>query len=179
LGVVHTKDLLAAQLQGQPLDLERLMVEPLVVPESTAALKVLELFKASTTKMAFVIDEFGGLQGLVTINDILGAIVGETVISDQPMENSIVRREDGSWLIDGMLSIDELKDLLDIDELPDEKIADYQTLGGFIMTRLGRIPSPADRFEWGNYRFEVVDMDGFRVDKVLVKFNRQPPPPSG
>jgi putative hemolysin len=169
LGVIHTKDLLAAQLQGQPLDLERLIMEPIVVPESTAVLEVLELFKDSTVKMAFVIDEFGGLQGLVTINDILGAIVGETVVSSQLTEDSIVVREDGSWLMDGMLSIDEFKDFLDIDVLPDEKIADYQTLGGFIMTGLGRIPSPADHFEWGDYTFEVVDMDGFRVDKILVK----------
>lgn len=169
LGVVHTKDLLVNQLQRQSFNLERLMIEPIVVPESTPALEVLERFKDSPLKMALVIDEFGGLQGLVTINDILGAIVGETVISNQPSEESIVLREDGSWLMDGMLSIDEFKDFLDLDELPDEKIADYQTLGGFIMTGLGRIPYPADHFEWGEYTFEVVDMDGFRVDKVLVK----------
>jgi putative hemolysin len=169
LGIVHTKDLLVQQLKGQPLNLECLMIEPIVVPESAPALVVLERFEDSPLKMALVIDEFGGLQGLVTINDILGAIVGETVISNQPSEDSIVRREDGSWLMDGMLSIDEFKDFLDLDELPDEKIADYQTLGGFIMSSLGRIPEPADHFEWGEYTFEVVDMDGFRVDKVLVK----------
>jgi putative hemolysin len=169
LGVVQTKDLLVAQLTGQTLDLERLMIEPIVVPERMPALEVLELFKESPLKLALVIDEYGGLQGLVTINDILRAIVGENLMSSQVEEDEIITREDGSWLIDGMLSVDELKEFLNLDELPDEKIADYQTLGGFIMTMLGRIPAPADHFSWDDFVFEVVDMDGFRVDKVLVR----------
>jgi putative hemolysin len=90
-------------------------------------------------------------------------------MSSQVEEDEIITREDGSWLIDGMLSVDELKEFLNLDELPDEKIADYQTLGGFIMTMLGRIPAPADHFSWDDFVFEVVDMDGFRVDKVLVR----------
>jgi putative hemolysin len=173
LGVVQTKDLLVAQLTGQTLDLERLMIGPIVVPERMPALKVLELFKESPLKMALVIDEYGGLQGLVTINDILRAIVGENMMSSQIEEDEIITREDGSWLIDGMLSVDELKEFLNLDELPDEKLADYQTLGGFIMTMLGRIPAPADHFSWENFVFEVVDMDGFRVDKVLVRSDRE------
>ena len=171
MGIVQTKDLLVARLTDQPFDLEGLMIEPIVVPESMAALEVLELFKESPLKMALVIDEYGGLQGLVTINDILGAIVGDTLVSSQPEEDSIVQREDGSWLMDGMLSVDELKEFLNLDELPEEKLADYQTLGGFVMTSLGRIPGPADHFEWGEFIFEVVDMDGFRVDKVLVRLS--------
>jgi putative hemolysin len=169
LGIVQTKDLLVARLTGKSLDLERLMIEPIIVPERMPVLEVLELFRESPLKLALVIDEYGGLQGLVTINDILGAIVGENTMSSQIEEDAIVSREDGSWLIDGMLSIDELKEFLNLDELPEEKVADYQTLGGFMMTNLGRIPNPADHFTWGEYTFEVVDMDGFRVDKVLVR----------
>ena len=169
LGIVQTKDLLVDQLTGKSFDLEHLMIEPIIVPESMPVFEVLEMFKESPLKMALVIDEYGGLQGLVTINDILGAIVGENLLSSQLEEDSIVQREDGSWLMDGMLSIDELKEFLKLEELPEEKLADYQTLGGFVMTRLGRIPNPADHFEWGEFTFEVVDMDGFRVDKVLVK----------
>jgi putative hemolysin len=169
LGIVQTKDLLVARLTGQTLDLEQLMIEPIVVPERMPALEVVELFKESPLKLALVIDEYGGLQGLVTINDILGAIVGENMMSSHIEEDEIITREDGSWLIDGMLSVDELKEFLNLDELPDEKLADYQTLGGFMMTMLGRIPAPADHFSWDNFIFEVVDMDGFRVDKVLVR----------
>jgi putative hemolysin len=169
-GIVQTKDLLVAQLTGQSLDLMKLMIEPIIVPERMPALEVLELFGESPMKMALVIDEYGGLQGLVTINDILGAIVGENLINSQIEEDAIVIREDGSWLIDGMLSIDEFKEFFNLDELPAEKFAGYQTLGGFVMSMLGRIPNPADHFEWDNYFFEIVDMDGFRVDKVMMRF---------
>ena len=169
LGIVQTKDLLVAKLTDQPIDLERMLIEPIIIPGSTPALEVLELFKESAQKMALVIDEYGGFKGLVTINDILGAIVGDTLLSSEHEEEEIVQREDGSWLMDGMLSVDELKEFLKLNELPEEKLANYQTLGGFAMTVLGRIPRPADHFEWGDYIFEVVDMDGFRVDKVLVK----------
>ena len=179
IGIVQTKDLLVTHLAGQPLELEGLMIEPIVVPERMPALEVLELFKGSPLKLALVIDEYGGLQGLVTITDILGAIVGENLLSSQIEEDAIIAREDGSWLIDGKLSIDELKEFLKLDELPDEKSSDYQTLGGFIMTVLGKIPDPADHFKWENYIFEVVDMDGFRVDKVLVKVSEGYQDPSG
>jgi putative hemolysin len=169
LGIVQTKDLLITRLTGQPLELGNLMIEPIIIPEWMPALEVLERFKESPLKLALVIDEYGGLQGLVTISDILGAIVGENLLSSQIEEDAIIAREDGSWLIDGKLSTDELKELLKLDELPDEKSADYQTLGGFIMTMLGRIPAPTDHFIWEQFDFEVVDMDGFRVDKVLVR----------
>jgi putative hemolysin len=124
---------------------------------------VLELFKQSRKHIALVIGEHGGVEGLVTINDLIEEIVGDI---ERPQ---VTERADGSWLLDGLLPVEDLKDLLDIKDLPEEEEGHYQTLGGFIMAHLGRIPAAADRFEWGGFGFEVMDMDGRRVDKVLVK----------
>jgi putative hemolysin len=169
LGIVHVNDLLNQSLAGQPIDLTRELRQALYIPESTHALKVLELFKQSSTHIALVVDEYGVIQGLVTLTDILEAIVGDLPV-DETEEPQIVQREDGSWLLDGMLSIDGLKELLDIEdeELPGEDRGNFHTLGGFVVMHLGHIPVSADHFEWGNFRFEVMDMDGNRVDKVLV-----------
>lgn len=169
LGVIQAKRLLAASLAGEPLDLRALMDEPILVPESLPALSVLELFEQNRQHIALVIDEFGGLQGLVTLNDIMQAIVGEMVVSNRPDELEIVQREDGSWLVDGLVAVDELKDLLKIANFPDEDEVGYQTVGGLVMARLGHIPRPSDHFDWCDYHFEVVDMDGLRVDKILVQ----------
>ncbi|HXH10628.1 MAG TPA: hemolysin family protein [Alphaproteobacteria bacterium] len=168
LGVVHAKDLLARAFVGQPIDLMALAQQPLYVPESMRALHVLELFKQSGTHIALVVDEYGGIQGLVTPSDILEAIVGDIPSAEELREPQAVQREDGSWLLDGMLSVDEFKELLQLRALPGEEQGVYQTLAGFVIMHLGRIPSAADHFEWGGLRFEVVDMDGNRVDKVLV-----------
>jgi putative hemolysin len=167
-GVVQAKDLLARSLTGQPLDLKACLETPLYVPESTPALKLLDFFRESRTHLALVIDEFGGLQGLVTLTDILRAIVGDILSVDEVSESEAVRREDGSWLLDGMLPLDEFTEIFQLSSLPNVEKGYYQTLGGFVMDFLGRIPSVGDNFEWGGLRFEVVDMDGFRVDKVLV-----------
>jgi putative hemolysin len=126
--------------------------------------------------MALVIDEYGGLQGVVTLNDILAAIVGEIGFAGAPAEPQVVQREDGSWLIDGMLPMDELTARFQLMAVPAEERGLYQTLGGFVMLHLGHIPSASDHFDWNGLRFEVVDMDGYRVDKVLVA--PRPPPPS-
>lgn len=168
LGVVHVTDVLTRSLSGEPIDLTTLLRQPLIIPESTHALKVLELFKQSGTHIAMVVDEYGVIQGIVTLNDVMEVIIGDIPFADQPQEEDIIQREDGSWLLDGMLVIDEVKDLLDIDELPGEDRGNYQTLGGFVITQLGHIPKSADHFTWENFRFEVMDMDGNRVDKVLV-----------
>ncbi|MGH7594832.1 MAG: hemolysin family protein [bacterium] len=168
LGIVKVKDLLAPSLAGQGLDLKRLLRQPLYVPESMRALKVLELFKQTRTHIALVIDEYGSIQGLITLNDILEAIVGDIPSSDMPNEPLIVKREDGSWLIDGTLPVEEFKKNFQLAELPHEEMGEYQTLGGFVMMYMERIPSPTEHFEWGGLRFEVMDMDGHRVDKVLV-----------
>jgi putative hemolysin len=168
LGVVQAKDLLVAYLAGQSVNLIDNLREPLFVPENMPALKVLELIKETRLPMALVIDEYGGVQGLVTLNDILEAIVGDISVRGETDEPEIVRREDGSWLLDGMLAMDEIAELLRIDEFPGEKEGYYQTLGGFIITFLGQIPGAGHVFEWKGLRFEVMDMDGLRVDKVLV-----------
>lgn len=162
IGIVYSKDLLTRSLRGEPFDLRAVMREPLYVPETMSAASLLEMFRNNNTQIALVIGEYGGIQGLVTIQDLLEEIVGDIE------EPSAVQREDGSWLLDGMMAADEFKELLDIDDdLPGED-EDFDTLGGFVMAQLGRIPTAADHFEWNDFRFEVMDMDGNRVDKVLV-----------
>ncbi|MBD2089300.1 HlyC/CorC family transporter [Microcoleus sp. FACHB-1515] len=168
LGVVHVTDLLARSLAGESFDLTTMLRQPLYIPEGTHALKVLELFKQSSTHIALVVDEYGVLQGVVTLNDVMEVIIGDVPFADRPHESPAVQRDDGSWLLDGMLPIDKLKEIFELEELPGEERGNYQTLGGFIVTQLGRIPTATDHFDWENVRFEVVDMDGNRVDKVLV-----------
>jgi putative hemolysin len=126
------------------------------------------MFKKSRTHMALVVDEYGGVEGLVTLNDILEDLVGDVASVDMPEDKQIVKRADGSWLIDGRVAVDDLKELLDIPKLPDEDSGSYHTLGGLVMLQMGRVPVSGDVFETDGYRFEVVDMDGKRVDKVLV-----------
>jgi putative hemolysin len=168
VGVVQAKDLLEQALAGRSLDVQAVLNQPLILPESMPALKVLELFRQSRIHAALVIDEFGGLQGLVTIYDILESIVGDIPEEGELVEPEVVQREDGSWLVDGRFPVDEFKELFRLKGLPEEERGYYQTLGGFVMSYLGRIPSASDHFEWSGFHFEVVDMDGFRVDKVLV-----------
>ena len=168
LGILNAKDLLEQHLTNQPFDLLAIIQKPLFVPENTPASRVLEMVRKSGLHEALVIDEYGGLLGLVTLFDVLEAIVGELPASDEPSEPEIVRREDGSYLLDGMLPIDELKDLFNLDDLPEEEKIGYQTLGGFIMNQLGHIPESGQHFRYQNFSFEVVDMDAHRVDKVLV-----------
>ena len=126
--------------------------------------------------MALVIDERGHIEGLITLTDVLEALVGEVPDEDEPAEEAIVRREDGSWLVDGMLAAEELKERLGLQVLPGEEKADYQTVGGMVMDTLGRVPAEGDRLEWEGYSFEVLDMDGRRVDKVLIASKRDIPP---
>ncbi len=168
IGILQARDLLIAHNANGKANIEELMAPPLFVPDSMAALKVLEMIKSSGVHVALVIDEYGGLLGMVTLYDILTAIVGEIPTEGLEAEPEIVQREDGSWLLDGLLAIDEFKDLLDLDDLPEEDRVGYQTLGGFVMSQIGSIPTAGQHFEWGNYRFEVMDMDGRRVDKVLA-----------
>ncbi len=169
LGIVHAKDLLARNLDGRSLDLQSVMIKPLFVPENMSALKMVERFRESRVQIALVIDEFGGIQGLVTSFDVLEGIAGDIPVFGEPAEPEVIRREDGTWLLDGGLPIDEFKQIFDLDSLPDERIDRYQTLAGLLMSVIGRIPATGDRFEAAGLRFEVVDMDGFRVDKVLVE----------
>ncbi|WP_392530303.1 hemolysin family protein [Nostoc sp. C117] len=168
LGVIPVTDLLARSFRGEPLDLTVGLRQPVFVPESTRGLKVLELFKQTITHMALVVDEYGVIQGLVTLNDIMSEIVGDVPSMDGQDEPQAVQREDGSWLLDGMLAVEDFLELFGMEEWESEERGSYQTLGGFVITHLGRIPAAADHFEWEGMRIEVMDMDGNRVDKVLV-----------
>lgn len=168
LGVISVTDVLASSFLDIPFELATHLRQPLFIPESTHALKVLETFKQSGTHIAFVVDEYGVIQGVVTLNDVMEVIIGDIPFADQPQEPDAIQREDGSWLMDGMLPIDKFRELFDIEELDVERRGNYQTLGGFVITHLGHIPTSTDHFEWENFRFEVVDMDGNRIDKVLV-----------
>ena len=169
LGVVRSRDMLSCSLRDQSVDLKSSLMPPQFIPESMPALKILELFKQSGLHVALVIDEYGSIQGLVTLKDILEAIVGDMPYIDKPTEPHATKRKDDSWLVDGMLPIDEFKELFNLKSLPEEDSGYYQTIGGFVMMHLGRIPSEGDRFVWKGLRFEVVDMDENRIDKLIVK----------
>jgi putative hemolysin len=166
LGIIHVKDLLAQP--NQAIDLPSVLRQPLFLAESTHALKALELLKKTGNQAALVVNEYGVTQGLVTLNDVVEVIIGDIPFEDEAQEQEAIQREDGSWLMDGRLSIDEFKELLNIEELPGEERDNYQTLGGFVITHLGHIPKSSAHFVWDGFRLEVVDMDGNRIDKVLV-----------
>lgn len=169
LGIIKSRDLLLESLHGEPLRLKRNLQPVKYIPETAHASRVLEIFKSGESEMLLVVDEFGSVQGLLTISDILEEIVGDI----QDGEPQATQRQDGSWLLDGMLSVEDFKEIFNIRRLPDED--EYETLGGFMMNHLGRVPLTADRFEWNNLRFEVMDMDGNRIDKVLVTLKVVPP----
>ena len=168
LGVVAVTDLLADALAGRPLDVASRVREPLRVPETVTTTALIETFRREGNQFALVMNEYGEVEGLVTDSDFLGAIVGEIGEEGAPPAPGIVTREDGTWLVEGGLPIENLQDALELRELPGQDEHEYTTVAGFVLYRLGRIPRPADRFEWAGWRFEVVDMDGRRVDKVLV-----------
>jgi putative hemolysin len=168
LGILRVKDLLAHDFSCEPQDIRKLLRTPLFIPESAEALQALERFKENRERFAVVTDEFGSVAGVISSTDILEAIVGELPARGEPDEPEVVRRSDGSWLMEGALSIEEMQDHLELDRLPEEEEGMFQTVGGFMITRLGEVPQAGDHFDWGGYRFEVVDMDGRRVDKVLV-----------
>ena len=169
LGVIQLKDLFGVEVEDGNT-LKRYLKKPIIVPESSDLLDILKLFKESKdhVHMAIVVDEYGSIEGLITLNDILEAIVGEIPAIDEPDEPKAVQRSDGSWLIDGAISIDEFKKILGVKKLSDEELSVYQTLGGFIMNYLGRIPDTGESFQLDDVYYEVVDMDGHHIDKVLV-----------
>ncbi|HYQ59638.1 MAG TPA: hemolysin family protein [Desulfatiglandales bacterium] len=168
LGFVSAKDVLNQSLSSQPINIRQALGPPLFVPETASALKVLDLFKREGAHFALVTDEYGGIQGMVTDWDILEAIVGELPSRGEPNEPEVTVRDDGSWLVDGLLNIDKLEEILEMDTTPEEESGRYHTVSGFVMTRLGGIPAVGQHFEWKGFRFEVMDMDGRRVDKVLI-----------
>lgn len=167
-GVIYLKDFLKEYADTRKFNIRKHSQKPLLVPESMRILKVLELFRNSAMHVALVVDEYGNIQGLVTFNDILRALVGEIVSKDKSDDPEIVRRKDGSYLLDGMISITDLKKTLKVEQLPKEENGTYQTLGGFILSHLEKVPKSGDRFQWDGLQFEIVDMDQHRVDKVIV-----------
>jgi magnesium and cobalt exporter, CNNM family len=169
LGVVQVKDLLIQSFTGQPFSIKGLLTLPLFLYEGTPGLKVLEMFRQTGTHIAVVLDEFGSIVGLLTLSDIVKAIVGEMPVDVDSAEQKSVRRYDGTWLLDGRLSPDEFGDLFDDVRLP---VGDYRTLAGFIVSTLGHIPQVSERFAWAGLTFEVVVMEGHRVEKVLVSPQR-------
>jgi putative hemolysin len=173
LGVALAKDLLAQTLAGEAIGVEETLRPVPFVPENMPALDVLERFKAAQAKIALVLDEYGGIQGLVTTDDVLDAIVGDIPDLGEAAVAEVLQREDGSWLVDGYLPLDEFRELFEVEGLP---ISGIDTVGGLAMALLGRIPSAGDKFRWQGLAFEVMDMDGLRVDKVLVKPSAFPSP---
>ena len=169
VGVLRTADLLKPALLCEPLDVENAARAPLYVPESATIANLLENFRNVHQRFALVVDEYGELQGIVTLTDVLTAIVGDLPSTQLPGEQDIVTREDGSWVVDGSVPIERLKTFLQVEnDFPGEEDNVYHTVGGFVMHMLGRIPAVADHFEHSTLRFEIVDMDKNRVDRVLI-----------
>ena len=168
LGVVHARQWLARALQGDTRSLaEQPLQPPLYVPETVTAMELLDKFRQSDEQMAFVIDEYGEVQGIVTLQDLVEAITGEFRPRD-PDTSWAVQRDDGSWLLDGHIPMPELKDRLGLARVPEEDRGRYHTLTGMLMFLTGRLPRVADHADWDGWRFEIVDMDGKTVDKVLA-----------
>jgi len=168
LGVVHVKDLFSKTISGEKLSLERCLRQPLYVVENMPAVQLIEKFRESGIHFAFLVDEYGGIQGLITLTDILKALVGQEIDVEDKTNPYVVQRADGSYLIDGALLIDEFKELFSIESLTEEETGNYQTLAGFVINQMGKIPTAGEFFDWRNLRIEVMDMDGNRVDKLLV-----------
>lgn len=167
LGVVEVKRLLDGMMHGET-DLFRNIVKPLYVPETARALDLMESFRDAETQMALVVDEYGDIEGLVTINDLLSAVVGQNQTGDGTDNSPIVRQPDGSLLVEGSLATEDLRELLHLDHLPNEDEHDFNTVAGMVMTVFARIPQIGDTFDWLSWRFEVSNIDGARIDRVRI-----------
>jgi putative hemolysin len=168
IGMLYTKDLVVRQLRGEPFDIRASLRPVLFVPESMSTLRILEIFKQEGRHIALVTDEYGSVEGMVTDMDILEAIVGEIPAEGEPAEPEARLRDDGTWLVDGLLHVNRLWAVLDLADEMQDVYRGYQTVSGFVMTKLDGIPTEGEQFEFHDQRFEIIDMDGHRVDKVLV-----------
>jgi len=168
IGFVKATDLLTQSLEQDPIDLHKALLEPLFVPENAPAYTLLERFRETGYEIAFVIGEYGGFQGLVTLRDLLEALVGDLPEVAGRRDPDIVRRENGTILLDGLIPIEGFRDLFNLQKLPGEDENYYRSLGGFVQYMLDRIPTEGSTVTWAGYRLEVVDMDGKRIDKILV-----------
>lgn len=175
LGFARAEDLLAQMLGDGPLDVTAAFETPHYVPATLTVHQLLDRFRGTHVHLALVLDEFGAIEGLVTPTDVLESLVGEIPTDAEPESAPVIVREDGSWLVDGAIRLDDLAEHVDIGPVPEDEAGSYHTLAGFVMTRLSRVPRAGDLFTWGGFRFEVMDMDGRRVDKVLVaRVDREP-----
>lgn len=168
VGVVYAKDLLNLALDGKKIDIAACIRTPVFVPKSMQAFRILESFRQSGTHEAIVLDEFGGVVGFITIRDIITEVLGDFAAEQGDDPAQIAQRDENSWLIDGLLPIEDFKTYFALDELPDEERDHYQTMGGFITSYLGYLPVATEKFTWNDFTFEIVDMDRVRVDKILV-----------
>ncbi|MEE7546710.1 HlyC/CorC family transporter [Xanthomonas sp. Kuri4-1] len=170
VGVLEVKSLVTHMGGGGTTQLFQHLRDTLFVSESTHAMKLLEIFREEQQSMALVVDEYGEIQGLVTISDLMGAVVGRLQAVENTDEDAlVVTREDGSLLIDGSLSVEELREVLGGTELPEAQEGDYHTLAGLCIYYFGRIPHAGEYFDWAGWRIEIVDLDGARIDKLLVR----------
>ena len=171
IGVVQAKDILSAMFSEEKFDVQKIVKEPLVVSEHLETLELLKEFKENQgyVHMSLVVDEFGSVEGLITLNDLLEGIVGDIPGIDEDDEPQAIERDDGTWLIDGRYPIDRFKELFEFnDTLPDEEEDGYTTLAGFILSLSGTISDEKDKYECGRFIFEIIDIDGHQIDKVLV-----------
>jgi putative hemolysin len=175
VGVLLVSELLKPALEQRPLEIDKAMRPPLYVPDTVSTTQLIEHFRKARSDFALIVDEYGELQGLVTLTDVLISIVGELPEEGEQAEPDAVRREDGSWLLDGAIGIERFRGLLELDELPAEAEGAFHTLAGFVLNHLGHIPKVGERFETAGLRFEVVDMDRNRVDRLLVAHVPKPP----
>ena len=179
IGFIHTGDLFEQAVRAGSLDaidLEAAVQEILYVPESVSAMGVLELFKKNNAELALIVDEYGDIQGLVTMTDLMSALVGDVTVIGEEHDPDAVQREDGSWLFDGGVALDRFRDIFTTPlRFPAEESGAYHTLAGFLLYQFGYIPRPSETLDWDEYRFEVLDMDGNRIDRILVTHTPAPP----
>jgi len=172
-GYIKVRDLLAQSVRHGSIDavnIEGAVQDLLYVPETVGAMVLLELFKKNRAELALIVDEYGDIQGLVTLSDVMSALVGDVTVIGEEHDPDAVQRQDGSWLLDGGIDLDRFRDLMATSvRFPDEDAGAYHTLAGFVLYQLGAIPKTSEFFVWGDYRFEVVDMDGNRIDRLLVE----------
>lgn len=169
VGILHAGNLFEQSIRGQEIDITAATQPPLFVPETISAMQLLETLKKNRAELALIIDEYGEIEGMVTLSDVMGALVGDVSMIDEHQEEDAVRRDDGSWLLDGGITLDRFRELLETDvRFPEEESGNYHTMAGFVMTWLGHVPKVSEHFEWEGYRIEVMDMDRNRIDRLLI-----------
>jgi putative hemolysin len=169
VGVLQLKNLMESLTGKGPIDLFREMSPVLFVPESARALSLMEKFRDTEAGLALVVDEYGDIRGLVTLSDLMTAVFGRMISQDESSQQAIVQRSDGSWLVDGRVGLDDLRELLGVSTLPHEEEQDFRSAAGLMIAQFGRIPQVGEHFSFAGFRMEVVDLDGARIDKLLIE----------